>query len=80
MTTADAQPELLTIDAFIRHWAADRPQKPAMVGERRINFAELEASTARVASALQAAGLQKGDRIAWLGKNAEDDQPQTPDW
>ncbi len=34
------------------------------------NFAELEASTHRVASALQAAGLKKGDRIAWLGKNA----------
>ena len=63
-------PELLTVDAFIRHWAADRPQRPAMVGERRINFAELETSTQRVASALQAAGLQKGDRIAWLGKNA----------
>ncbi|MBP7667403.1 MAG: fatty acid--CoA ligase [Burkholderiaceae bacterium] len=63
-------PELLTIDAFIRHWAADRPQRPAMVGERRINFAELDTSTQRVATALLAAGLKKGDRIAWLGKNA----------
>ena len=45
-------PELLTIDAFIRHWAADRPQRPAMVGERRINFAELDTSTQRVATAL----------------------------
>ncbi|HOB97010.1 MAG TPA: AMP-binding protein, partial [Aquabacterium sp.] len=63
-------PELLTVDAFVRHWATDRPQRSAMVGERRIDFAELEASTARVASALQAAGLRKGDRIAWLGKNA----------
>lgn len=63
-------PELLTVDAFIRHWAADRPQRPAMVGERRIDFAELDASTRRVVAALQAAGLKKGDRIAWLGKNA----------
>jgi fatty-acyl-CoA synthase len=63
-------PELLTVDAFIRHWATDRPARPAMVGERRIDFAELDASTRRVAAALQAAGLQRGDRIAWLGKNA----------
>ncbi len=63
-------PELLTVDAFVRHWAADRPQRTAMVGERRINFAELDASTDRVASALLAAGLRRGDRIAWLGKNA----------
>ncbi len=63
-------PELLTVDAFIRHWAADRPQRPAMVGERRINFAEFDASTQRVATALLAAGLQRGERIAWLGKNA----------
>ena len=63
-------PELLTVDAFIRHWSADRPHQPAMVGERRINFAELDASTRRVATALLTAGLQKGDRIAWLGKNA----------
>ena len=62
--------ELLTVDAFIRHWAADRPARPAMVGERRINFAELDTSTRRVAAALQAAGLKPGDRIAWLGKNA----------
>ena len=41
-----------------------------MVGERRIDFAELDASTRRVACGLQAAGLRPGDRIAWLGKNA----------
>ncbi len=62
--------ELLSVDAFIRHWAADWPGRSAMVGERRIDFAELDASTRRVATALQAAGLRKGDRIAWLGKNA----------
>lgn len=62
--------ELLTVDAFVRQCAADRPKRPAMVGERRIDFAELEASTRRVAAALQAAGLKRGDRIAWLGKNA----------
>jgi fatty-acyl-CoA synthase len=62
--------ELLSVDAFLRHWAADRPQRLAMVGERRMDFAALEAATGRVARALQAAGLRKGDRIAWLGKNS----------
>ena len=63
-------PELITIDAFLRHWAADRPQRMAMVGERRMDYATLDTITQRVATALQAAGLQRGDRIAWLGKNA----------
>ena len=27
MSTPETTPELLTVDAFIRHWAADRPQK-----------------------------------------------------
>ena len=63
-------PELLTVNDFIRHWAADRPQRLAMSGERRLSFAALDEATARVACALQAAGLQRGDRIAWLGKNA----------
>ena len=62
--------ELLTIDAFIRHWAAERPGQPAMVGERRLSHAELDTATARVANGLAAAGFKKGDRIAWLGKNA----------
>ena len=66
----DAAADLLTIDAFIRHWAADRPKRPAMVGERRLDYAELDAGTRRVAAALRCAGLRRGDRIAWLGKNA----------
>ncbi|MBN8492003.1 MAG: fatty acid--CoA ligase [Burkholderiales bacterium] len=66
----DAAAPLLTIDAFLRHWAADRPQRMAMVGERRMDFAALDAATQRLATALQTAGLQRGDRIAWLGKNA----------
>jgi len=63
-------PQLITIDAFLRHWATDRPQRMAMVGERRMDFAALDSATRRVATALQTAGLQRGDRIAWLGKNA----------
>ncbi len=64
--------DLVTFDEFMTHWAADRPDRIAMREEDRVfTYAELEERTARVASALLAAGLQKGDRIAWIGKNSD---------
>jgi acyl-CoA synthetase (AMP-forming)/AMP-acid ligase II len=64
--------ELLTFDEFFRHWADDRPDRMAMREEDRVyNYAELEERTARVATALLAMGLTKGDRIAWIGKNSD---------
>ncbi len=64
--------ELLTFDQFLRHWAADRPDRLAMREEQRTcSYAELNDRTARVATALLALGLQKGDRIAWIGKNSD---------
>jgi acyl-CoA synthetase (AMP-forming)/AMP-acid ligase II len=67
-----ATDNLLTFDHFITHWANERPDREAMQEDDRLqNWAELEENTAKVASALIAAGLVKGDRIAWLGKNAD---------
>ena len=64
--------DLFTFDEFLTHWAADRPDRPAMREEDRLfTYGELEERTARVATALFAAGLQKGDRIAWIGKNSD---------
>ncbi|GAA0865906.1 fatty acid--CoA ligase [Sphingopyxis soli] len=64
--------DLFTFDEFLTHWAADRPDRPAMREEDRLfTYGELEERTARVATALLAAGLQKGDRIAWIGKNSD---------
>ena len=64
--------DLFTFDEFITHWAEDRPGRLAMREEDRVfTYGELEERTARVASALLAAGLQKGDRIAWIGKNSD---------
>ena len=64
--------DLVSFDEFITHWAADRPQRIAMREEARLfTSAELEERTARVASALRAAGVEKGDRIAWIGKNSD---------
>jgi fatty-acyl-CoA synthase len=63
---------LLTFDEFLVHWAAERPDKLALSEEdRRTTYGSLEERTARVATALLAAGLRKGDRIAWLGKNSD---------
>lgn len=64
--------DLVSFDEFITHWAGDRPDRVAMREEGRVfTYAELEERTARVAAALHAAGLQKGDRIAWIGKNSD---------
>ncbi len=63
--------ELFTFDEFLRYWANDRPDRLAMEGDDlRYSYAELEDATARVASALLAQGLTKGDRVAWFGKNS----------
>jgi acyl-CoA synthetase (AMP-forming)/AMP-acid ligase II len=64
--------DLLTFDEFIGHWADDRPAEIAMREEDRVqSWAQLKENTAKVVAALTAAGLKKGDRIAWLGKNSD---------
>jgi acyl-CoA synthetase (AMP-forming)/AMP-acid ligase II len=66
------QSDLLSFDQYINHWADDRPDRMAMMEEdRRWTYADLEDRTARVATALLDAGLKKGDRVAWLGKNSD---------
>ena len=63
--------DLFTFDAFIRYWAADRPDRVAMEGDDlSFTFAQLDDASARVASALLALGVTKGERIAWFGKNS----------
>ena len=63
---------LLSFDGFIRNWANEGPNRTALSeGSHRITYAELNALTAKIVAALIAAGLKKGDRIAWLGKNSE---------
>jgi len=63
--------DLFSFDDFISYWAKDRPDRVAIEGDDlQLNYGELEDATARVASALLALGLNKGDRIAWFGKNS----------
>jgi acyl-CoA synthetase (AMP-forming)/AMP-acid ligase II len=67
-----APDDLLTFDEFLTHWAEHRPDTLALsADDRRWTYAELEEQTARVATYLLNAGLKKGDRIAWIGKNSD---------
>ena len=61
--------ELTPVD-FLRRSARVFPGKTAVVhGERRCTYAGLEARVNRLASALGAAGLEKGQRVAFLSPN-----------
>jgi len=63
---------LLSFDAFIRHWAQERPEAPALEeGSDSIGFAELDRRTRQVIALLNELGVGKDDRVAWLGKNAK---------
>lgn len=63
---------LLSFDAFIRHWAETRPEDTALEeGGDRASFADLDRDTRRIVAMLGAMGVVKGDRVAWLGKNAK---------
>ena len=63
--------DLFTFDDFITFWAKDRPDRIALDGDDlTLTYGELEDATARVASALTAMGIRKGERIAWFGKNS----------
>ena len=64
--------DLLSLDDFIRHWAVDRPDAVVLEQDgRRTTFAELEKSGCRIVAALADAGVGKGDRIVWYGKNSD---------
>ncbi len=64
--------EIVTFDQFLTYWAAVQPDQLALSqDDRGWSYAALESRTAKVANALLAAGLSKGDRIAWIGKNSD---------
>ena len=64
--------EFLTFDAFFRHWAQQRGDAIAHEeGDRTTTFAEMERRSRQIAAFLADLGVVKGDRIAWIGKNAD---------
>ncbi|MBX7541061.1 fatty acid--CoA ligase [Qipengyuania sphaerica] len=61
----------LSFDQFIRHWAEDRPDNIAMEQDgEAISFGEFDTRSRKIVNMLKARGIAKGDRVAWLGKNA----------
>ncbi len=57
----------LTLGPFIRARAQDRPHETAITdGAAQVSFAELDLRTERLADALSALGVGRGDRIATL--------------
>ncbi|HYB26542.1 MAG TPA: long-chain-fatty-acid--CoA ligase [Solirubrobacteraceae bacterium] len=66
--SANFQP--LTPLRFLERSAAVFPDKVAIVcGERRFTYREFADETTRIARALQASGIQPGDRVAYLCPN-----------
>jgi acyl-CoA synthetase (AMP-forming)/AMP-acid ligase II len=64
--------QLMSFDDYITHWAEDRAERLALREEdRSYSYGDLEENTAKVVAMLTAAGLKKGDRIAWIGKNSD---------
>lgn len=61
-----------TIGDAIRRSAVRSPEEDALIfAERRWSYAELDAGANRVANALLAQGLEKGDRVAAYGMNSD---------
>jgi fatty-acyl-CoA synthase len=64
--------EFATFDEFFRHWSSQRGDRIAhQEGDRITTFAEMEVRSRRIAALLGDLGVRKGDRIAWIGKNAD---------
>src|SRR4051794_79509 len=61
-----------TVDALVRRSAARVPDRVALhFGARAWTYRALDDATSRVAAALLGLGLQRGDRVAGLGKNSD---------
>ena len=66
MTTAT----IATIADIVRAHATERPDAPALDFEgRTVSFGELDERSSRVAQALRAAGVGRGDRVAFVDRN-----------
>ena len=68
----DLSDSIRTVGDIARVHAGVRPDAIALTFEgRTTTYGELDANTSRVANALQAKGVSKGDRIGYLAKNTD---------
>jgi len=63
--------DVMRLHDFLDYWAGRTPDAEfAVLGPRRVSYAEAQAESYRLAHALVAAGLAVGDRVAVLSKNS----------
>ena len=63
----------MSVAEFLRRPAAANPSAIAIDGDgRRLTFGELDAASNRVANALIAAGVERGDRIGYVDRNGSE--------
>ena len=61
-----------TFDEILHFWAKERPDGHAFDQEGRVTtYAEADRLTRQMIALMQARGIDKGDRVAWLGKNRD---------
>lgn len=70
MTLSPERPVVSDIPGLLDRWAAERPEAEALrFGEVRRTWAELDERVRRLAAALRAEGIGRGDRVAVLDLN-----------
>ncbi len=68
----NAYHDFSTFDEILHFWAKERPDGTAFDQDGRVtSYAEADVLTRQLIALLQARGIDKGDRIAWLGKNRD---------
>lgn len=66
----DARPDVRLLGELFAHWAKAIPEREALSFQgRRLTWAELDDRARRVTGALAAAGIGRGDRVAFVDKN-----------
>ena len=61
-----------TLNELADYWAGERPDHIGYRFEgRETSFSDFRDDTVHLSRALRAAGIEKDDRIAWIGKNSD---------
>ncbi|MGW4065726.1 acyl-CoA synthetase [Amycolatopsis sp. NPDC004747] len=66
----DVRPRVRLFGELLAHWAKERPTDTALVfGDRSWTWTEFDERVRRLSGALAAAGITRGDRVAFVDKN-----------
>ncbi|MET9001871.1 long-chain fatty acid--CoA ligase [Amycolatopsis sp. NPDC004169] len=66
----DVRPRIRLFGELLAHWARERPADTALIfGDRSWTWAEFDERVRRLSGALAAAGIGRGDRVAFVDKN-----------